>query len=61
MCEKILTDDSLAGIGIVVISGYLSKYEEDLQKLGIETTIEKPFDYRDLHEKLLPVLNELSF
>jgi excisionase family DNA binding protein len=61
LCEKILADDSLAGIGIVVISGYLSKYEEDLQKLGIETTIEKPFDYRDLHEKLLPVLNELSF
>jgi excisionase family DNA binding protein len=58
LCKKILADDSLTGIDIVVISGYLSKYEVKLKKLGIETFIEKPFTIRDLNKKLLPILNK---
>ena len=59
LCKKILADDSLAGIYIVVISGYLSKYEKELKKIGLETFIEKPFTFKDLNETLLPLLNEL--
>ena len=58
LCKKILADDSLAGIYIVVISGYLSKYEKELKKIGLETFIEKPFTFKDLNEKLLPLLNK---
>ena len=58
LCKKILADDSLAGIDIVVISGYLSKYEKELKKIGLETFIEKPFTFKDLNEKLLPLLNK---
>lgn len=58
VCKKILADDSLIGINIVVISGYLSKYKEKLKKMDIETFIEKPFTFRDLNKKLLPILNE---
>ena len=59
LCKKILADESLTGIKIVVISGYLINYEEELKKLGLETFIEKPFNLRDLNSKLLPLINEL--
>lgn len=59
LCKKILADNSLTGINIVVISGYLSKYEDELKKMGLETFIEKPFIIKDLNDKLLPLLNQL--
>ena len=58
VCEKVLMDTTLAGIKVVIMSGFLSKYEEDLKDLNIETTIEKPFKFSNLEKKLLPLLNE---
>ena len=56
VCKKILANPTLSDIKIVIISGYLSKYEEELKSLNIEVMIEKPFKYTDLEKKLLPLL-----
>ena len=59
LCKKILADKTLAGIKIVVISGYLINYEAELKKFGLDTFIEKPFTLPDLNLKLMPLINQL--
>lgn len=57
VCRKILANQSLSHMKLVVISGYLSKYEGILKELNIELMLEKPFKFSDLEKKLLPLLN----
>jgi excisionase family DNA binding protein len=59
VCKKVLTNNTLPGIKVVIISGYISKYEEELDELNIDERIEKPFKFSDLEKKLLPILNEI--
>ena len=58
VCRKLLNDKSLLGIKIVLISGYLEKYQDDINKLNIASTLEKPFKIDDLEHKLMPLLND---
>ena len=59
VCKKVLMDNTLPGTKLVIISGYISKYEEELDELNIDERIEKPFKFSDLEKKLLPILNEI--
>ena len=58
VCRKLLKDKSLSGIKIVLVSGYLHKYQEDINKLKIASTLDKPFRLKDLENKLMPLLNQ---
>jgi len=55
--RKILEDSSLSDIKIIVISGYMSQYQDELSELGDVKTLEKPFKFTDLDDILLPLLN----
>ena len=55
--KKILDDPSLSDTKIIIISGYISKYQDELSKLPSIMTIEKPFKFNDLDEKLMPLFN----
>jgi excisionase family DNA binding protein len=52
VCKKIQEDANLAHIKIIIISGFTSIYEDELQELGMVTVLEKPFTFSELNEKL---------
>jgi excisionase family DNA binding protein len=52
VCKKMQQDERLAHIKVIIISGFTTIYEEDLQKLGVATILEKPFTFSELNEKL---------
>jgi excisionase family DNA binding protein len=56
VCKKMQEDANLAHIKIIIISGFTTVYEDELQDLGIATVLEKPFTFSDLNEKLYQVL-----
>jgi two-component system alkaline phosphatase synthesis response regulator PhoP len=58
VCRKLLKDKSLPGVKIVLVSGYIHKYKDDIKNLAIASTINKPFRLNDLENKLMPLLNE---
>lgn len=58
VCKKILADSSLSGIIIIIVTGYLSKYRDELDELGITAIIEKPFKPSDLWKVLFPIINK---
>lgn len=59
VCKKLLSDLSFAGIKVVLVSGHLKKYMDEIKKLDVATAIEKPFRIKDLEEKLLPLINKI--
>ena len=59
ICKKLLQNNEFSNTNIVVITGYLNKYLDDLTELGIKNIIEKPFKVFDLQEKLLPLLENI--
>ncbi|MCK5033766.1 MAG: response regulator [Calditrichia bacterium] len=58
VCRKILNDKSLSHIKIVIVSGYIHKYQDEIEKLAIATIINKPFRLIELENKLMPLLNQ---
>ena len=52
VCKKIQQDEHLSHIKIVIISGFTSIYDEELEKLGVAVILEKPFTFSELNEKL---------
>jgi excisionase family DNA binding protein len=52
VCKKIQQDENLAHIKIVIISGFTSIYDEELEQLGVAVILEKPFTFSELNEKL---------
>lgn len=61
VCKKVLSDERLVGTKIVIISGYISKYSEELSELNIQEKIEKPFKFSDLENRLVPILDEIRY
>jgi len=57
VCKKIQEDANLAHIKIIIISGFTSVYEDELQALGIATVLEKPFTFSEVNEKLTQYLD----
>ena len=57
VCRKLLSDESFAGIKIVLVSGHINKYKDEIKNLEIASAIEKPFRLKDLENKLLPLIN----
>ena len=58
VCKRIRYNRFLSNTKIIVFTGYLGKYIDDLKELGIEKIIEKPFTYKDLEAKLIPDIYE---
>ena len=54
VCNKILEDKSLGEVKIVIVSGFIKNFNHILERMTIETQIEKPFTISLLEEKLLP-------
>ena len=52
VCKKMQQDENLAHIKVVIISGFTTIYEDDLEQLGIATILEKPFTFSELNERL---------
>ena len=57
VCRKLLNDKSFAGIKIILISGHMKKYKDEIKDLEIAAAIEKPFRLKDLENELLPLIN----
>ena len=56
VCKKVQEDENLSHIKVVIISGFTTIYEDQLNDLGIASILEKPFTFSELNDKLKSIL-----
>ena len=44
VCKKLLQNPELKNLKIIIISGYLENYEDEINQLSVTAAIKKPFD-----------------
>ena len=58
VCRKLAKDKSLTGIKIVLVSGHMEKYLNEINQLDVALMLEKPFKLDDLEQRLIPLLSK---
>ena len=56
VCRRILENENLSNMKIIVISGYIGEYKDELDKLNIYGRLSKPFRYSELENLLRPII-----
>jgi len=56
VCRHILENRNLSNVKIIVVSGYIDEYKDELDKLNIYGMLSKPFRYSELENLLRPII-----